>query len=259
MKGSLVAAVLVGGLVLGLLGGLLGSQLFPPEVDTGDLEGRLSNLEARVASLEGQVGQAAPGGELRLAYVDAEGLFIRVFLPQVEAERQAMAEKQAQLQELQRRFLQGELTQEEYQQQAARTQVEILQAQLQVNLTMLDKMIASPGFADFRSELQAIQAQAQSLEASFQQLASQVEVAILDMQDFLSDLQQLQLAFQQLDQLLTQAAAAKIVQVAQAVGREGGYDLVLRKKDVVIYYNPALIVDISAEVEVRLRELFVGL
>lgn len=259
MKGSVVAAVLVGGLVLGLIGGLLGGQLFPPQVDTGNLEARLSSLEGRVANLEAQVGQAASGGGLKLAYVDAEGLFIRVFLPQVEAERQAMADKQAQLQDLQRRFLAGEITQEEYQQQAARTQVEILQAQLQVNLTMLDKMIASPGFADFRGDLQTIQAQAQSLQASLQEVANRAQVAILDMQDFMADLQQLQLAFQQLDQLLTQAAAAKIVQVAQAVGREGGYDLVLRKKDVVIYYNPALIVDISAEVEVRLRELFASL
>ena len=72
----------------------------------------------------------------------------------------------------------------------------------------------------------------------------------------LAQYQQLQSAFQQLDQLLTQAAAAKIVEIAQQVAREKGFDLVLRKKDVLIYYNSGTVSDISGDVEGRLWNLF---
>ncbi|MEN3009561.1 MAG: hypothetical protein ABDI20_01015, partial [Candidatus Bipolaricaulaceae bacterium] len=66
---------------------------------------------------------------------------------------------------------------------------------------------------------------------------------------------QVQAAFQQVDQLLTQAAAAKILRVAQEVAREQGFHLVLRTKDVVLYFA-APVADLSEDVEARLRRLF---
>jgi Skp family chaperone for outer membrane proteins len=87
-------------------------------------------------------------------------------------------------------------------------------------------------------------------------LVQTAEVGIVNMEGFLAQYQQLQSAFQQLDQLLTQAAAAKIVEIAQQVAREKGFDLVLRKKDVLIYYDSSTVADISGEVEGRLWNLF---
>jgi len=215
-------------------------------------ETELQALREEIAALK----EALTQEQIRIAYVDAEGLFLKVFLPQVEAERQAMSEKQQEIRQLQAQYLQGEIDQDRYQQQSAKLQVELLKAQLTVDLTMLDKMITSPGFANFKGDLQRIKDQAQPLVEEVDNLLQTAEVGIVDMEGFLAQYQQLQSAFQQLDQLLTQAAAAKIVEIAQQVAREKGFDLVLRKKDVLIYYNSGTVSDISGDVEGRLWNLF---
>ena len=257
MKGSTLIAVIVGALVVGFVGGIVGGLLFQKEGDTSALESRLSGVESRLATLEGKVA-SLPQQEtgLKVAYVNAESLFLKVFLPQVDAERQAMTQKQQEIQQLQVSYMQGEIDQDQYQQQAAKLQVELLKAQLTVDLTMLDKMIASPGFANFKGDLQKIKDQAQPLADEVDNLLQTAEVGIVNMEGFLTQYQQLQSAFQQLDQLLTQAAAAKIVEIAQQVAREKGFDLVLRKKDVLIYYNSSTVWDISGDVEGRLWNLF---
>jgi len=58
-------------------------------------------------------------------------------------------------------------------------------------------------------------------------------------------------AFQQFDTGLTQAATLKIVQVAQQIAIEDGYDMVLRVKNVLVYRNPAALIDITDEVKSR--------
>jgi len=246
MKGSTLIAVVIGALVVGFVGGIVGGLLFQQGGDTSALEARLSGVESRLAALEGKT--------LEIAYVDAENLFLKVFLPQVDA--QAMTQKQQEIQQLQVRYMQGELDQDQYQQQVAKLQAELLKAQLTVDLTMLDKMIASPGFANFKGDLQKIKDQAKPLADEVDNLLQTAEVGIVNMEGFLAQYRQLQAAFQQLDQLLTQAAAAKIVEIAQQVAREKGFDLVLRKKDVLIYYNSSTVSDISGDVEGRLWNLF---
>jgi len=256
MKGSTVAVMLVGALVLGFVGGIVGGLLFPRGDDTSALETRIESLESQTSSLEGQLAALPKGPGLKVAYVDAENLFVKVFLPQVEAQRQVMSQKQGEIQNLQGRYLEGELTQEQYQQQVAKLQVELLQAQLDVDLTMLDKMIASPGFTNFRSDLERIREQARPLVDEVQSLLQTAQLGIVDMDSFLAQYGQLESAFKQLDQLLTQAAAAKIVEIAQQIGKEQGYDLVFRKKDVLIYRNEDTVSDISGDVEGRLWGLF---
>jgi len=256
MKASTLVAVVIGALVVGFVGGIVGGLLFQQDGDVSGLESRIAGVESRLASLESRVAALPQEAGLRVAYVDAEDLFIKVFLPQVDAERQAMSQKQQEIQQLQARHIQGEIDQEEYQQQGARLQAELLQAQLNVNLTMLDKMIASPGFANFRGDLELIRQSAQPLAAEVANLVETAQVGIVDLEGFMATYQQLQAAFQQIDQLLTQAAAAKIVEISQQVAREQGFDLVLRKKDVLIYYNDQKITDISGEVEGRLWGLF---
>jgi len=225
-------------------------------VRLGTLEPRLNGVESNISSLEDQLASLPQGPGLKVAYVDAENLFVNVFLPQVEAQRQAMSQKQDEIRSLQVKFLQGEVGQEEYQQQAAKLQVELLQAQLDVDLTMLDKMIASPGFTNFRSDLERIREQAGPLANEVKNLLQATQLGIVDMDGFSDQYEQLQSAFQQLDQLLTQAAAAKIVEIAQQVAKEKGFDLVFRKKDVLIYRNEEAVADISREVEARLWTLF---
>ncbi len=117
-------------------------------------------------------------------------------------------------------------------------------------------MIASSGFANIRAELQNLRDQAKPLADQVESLVEQAQVVILDYTAFLSQVQQLQTAFQQVDQLLTQLAATKILKISQQVASEQGYDLVLRTKDVVMSRAPAVVVDLTPEVERALRALF---
>jgi Skp family chaperone for outer membrane proteins len=125
-----------------------------------------------------------------------------------------------------------------------------------VNMSMLDKMIASPGFANLRADLQNLRDQAKPLADQVQNLVKQAQVIILDYNAFSNQLQQLQTAFQQVDQLLTQVAAVKILEISQQVAQERGYDIVLRTKDVVMYQRAPAISDLTPEVEKRLQNLF---
>lgn len=250
----------VGAILLGLLGGVVGSVVLGPKAaDTAGLAKDLGALQARVQALEGKV--AAPPGTtggtvLKIGLVDAENLFTRVFLPQVAAERSALQAKTQAIQDLQTKYAQGQIRQDAYQAQYAKLQAEHLQAQVRVNMSMLDKMIASPGFADLRAELQNLRDQAKPLADQVEGLVKQTQVTILDYTTFFNQLQQLQTAFQQVDQLLTQVAAVKILGISQLVAQEQGFDLVLRTKDVVMYYRAAAVVDLTPEVEKRLWNLF---
>ncbi len=250
----------VGALVLGVLGGVVGSLVLGPKsADTTGLAKDLGALQTRVQALEGKVATlptTAGGTALKIGVVDAETLFTRVFLPQVATERTALQAKTQALQDLQTKYAQGQIRQDAYQQQYAKLQAEHLQAQVQVNMSMLNKMIASPGFANLRTDLQNLRDQAKPLADQVESLVKQAQVTILDYTAFFNQLQQLQTAFQQVDQLLTQVAAVKILEISQQVAQEQGFDLVLRTKDVVMSYRAPAISELTAEVEKRLWNLF---
>ncbi len=255
-----VVVGVLGSLILGFVGGIVGGMLFGPKgTDTTGLAKDLGALQARVQSLEGKIASlpASPtGSSLKIGVVDAESLFTRVFLPQVATERNALQAKAQAIQDLQTKYAQGQVKADTYQQQYARLAAEYLQAQVQVNMSMLDKMIASPGFANLRADLQNLKDQAKPLADQVQNLVKQAQVTILDYNAFSNQLQQLQTAFQQVDQLLTQVAAVKILEISQQVAQEQGYDIVLRTKDVVMYQRAPAISDLTPEVEKRLQNLF---
>ncbi|MCS7240731.1 MAG: OmpH family outer membrane protein [Candidatus Bipolaricaulota bacterium] len=263
MNGKIVmltAIGVIGALLLGFVGGIVGGMVFGPKsTDTSGLAKDLGALQARVQSLEGKVAalpSTSGGTSLKIAVVDAETLFTRVFLPQVAAERNALQAKAQAIQDLQSKYAQGQIKQDAYQQQYAKLQAEYLQAQVQVNMSMLNKMIASPGFTSLRTDLQNLKDQAKPLADQVETLVKQAQVTIIDYTTFFNQLQQLQTAFQQVDQLLTQVAAVKILEISQQVAQEQGYDIVFRTKDVVMYQRAPAVTDLSAEVEKRLWNLF---
>lgn len=258
--GIWIVVGVIGALVAGVLGGIIGALIFTPkQEDTTALAKDLGAVQSRVQALETKMGSLpqSQGGTLKIGYVDAEALFTKVFLPQVASERKAMEAIVQEIQALQTSYAQGTVTQEAYQQSYAELQAKYLQAQAQVNMSMLKKMIASPGFANLRADLQNLQVQADPLVKQVGTLVEQASKgAILDYTTFLSALQQLQTLFQQVDQLLTQVAATKILEISQQVGLENDFDLVLRSKDVVMYRKASTITDLTPKVEERLWALF---
>ncbi|MGY4706696.1 hypothetical protein ACVNPS_02940 [Candidatus Bipolaricaulota sp. J31] len=241
-----------------------GSRIKGVEAKVGEFEGKLTQLEGKLAHIEERLGgleqkvaglgTAGPG--LKVGYVDADALFIKVFIPQVQAERAVMEEKKRAISELQSRRMKGEIAEDEFKLQYYILQVELLQAQYNVDMSMLDKMIASPGFANLKADLERLREQASPAIDEVNKLLDEAKLGVVDEQAFMAKYQALQNAFQQLDQLLTQIAAQKIVEVTQAVAQEKGYDLVLRRKDVLVFRNAETVDDLSPLVEQRLWKLF---
>ncbi|MCK4394875.1 hypothetical protein KAX17_18405 [Candidatus Bipolaricaulota bacterium] len=204
-----------------------------------DLQSQLEQVHAALAALEEKA--TAP---LKIAYINAEAAFT-VFTDAVRDLRQEAIDKQMEIAKLQQDFMAGTISKDEYQNTNNRLQVELLQAQLNINIGTIDKMIASPGFSDMRSDLQRLRDEAQPVIDEMKNLVVVVRVGVVDTQEFENRYTQVKNAFTQLDQLLTKAATTKIVQAAEKVALENGYDLVLRVKNVIIYRNAAKLIDIT--------------
>jgi Skp family chaperone for outer membrane proteins len=207
---------------------------------------KVANLESEIADLKAQLTDLRKGGgaSLRVAYINAEDAFT-VFTDVVQDLRHKALEKQQQIASLQQDVRAGKIAEDVYQRQNTLLQVQLLQAQLAIDIGTIDKLISAPGFSDMRSDLQKLKTQAQPVVDEVQNLVWTVQTGAVDPTDFQSRYTQLKNAFTQLDQLLTQAATSKIIHAAQQVAVDNGYDLVLRVKNVIVYRNTMKLVDIT--------------
>jgi hypothetical protein len=97
---------------------------------------------------------------LNIAYLNAEDAF-SVFTNAVSDLRQKAIDKQMEIAKLQQDFMAGTISKDEYQNTNNRLQVELLQAQLNIDVGTIDKMIDSSGFSNMRSDLQRLRDEAQ--------------------------------------------------------------------------------------------------
>ena len=218
-----------------------------PSAGGGD-DGRLATLEQRVRDLQSQQGT---GGELRVAYLDAEAAF-SVFLDVTADLRERATDKASEISDLQSEIAASTISMDEYQQRSRELQAEMLDAQLTIDINALDRMIASADFADIRPKLEEWRETAQLLANEVKNIVSMAKMGVADPLEYQSRYTTAQNAFTQFDQGLTQAATLKIVQVAQQIAVERGLDMVLRVKNVLVYRNPASLIDITDEVRSKI-------
>ena len=114
-------------------------------------------------------------------------------------------------------------------------------------------MIASTAFSDLRSTLITLREEAQPLIDEVNNLVSTIRVGAIDGSEFQNRFTALSTMFEQFDGLVTSAATTKLVQAAEMVANEYGYDLVIRKKDVIVYRNPVTIDDITELVKAEIE------
>ncbi len=214
-------------------------QFVIPTGEGLDSTAQITALTNRVVALE-----ANPATPLKVAYINAEDAFT-VFTDAVGDLRQRAIDKQGEIVKLQQQYMASTISKDDFDSQNNQLQVELLQAQLNIDLGTIDKMIASSGFSDMRNDLQRLKDEAQPVVDEMKNLVSTVRVGVIDTTEFQNRYTQVKNAFTQLDQLLTQAATAKIVQAANNVAIDQGYDLVLRTKNVIVYRNTAKMTDIT--------------
>jgi len=234
----------VAGLALLLAVGALVLQFVLPSAGGGD-GADVQALEQRVEELEGQQGS---GGSFRVAYIDVEEAF-SVFIEATAELRGRVNETLQKIADLQSEYQASTISKDEYQQRAGELQAELLDGQLAIDISALDRMIASDDFADLRSKLEEWKEMAQLLANEVKNLVSIARMGVVDPLEFQSRFDTAKNAFTQFDQGLTQAATLKIVQVAQRVAIDKGYDMVLRVKNVLVYRDPEALDDITAEVK----------
>ncbi len=239
-KGSLTVAVIA--LIIAIVAIVLP---FVRSTTSGVSKDDFTALKTQVNTLNTKVQSARP---LKIAYLNAVDAF-NVFTDAVKDLRQKALDKQKEILTLQQDFLASKISKEDYQTKYQQLQVELLQAQLNIDIGVINKMISAPGFSDMQSDLERLKDQTQPIVNEMNKLVQTVQTGVVDPQEFQSRYTEVKNAFAQLDQLLTQAATSKIVEAANKVAVDNGYDLVLRAKNVIIYRNTAKLTDITDPVK----------
>jgi len=238
------SVLFIAGLALLLAVGALIVQFALPSAGGGD-EASLRALDRRVEDLERQQGS---GGDFRVAYLNVEEAF-SVFIDATAELRDRAEDKIREFAELQSEYQTRTISKDEYQRRAIELQAEMLDAQLTIDINALDQMIASDNFADIRAQLEDWRDKAEPLANEIKNLVSIAKMGIVDPLEYQTRFESAQNAFTQFDQGLTQAATLKIVQVAQAIAIQKGYDMVLRVKNVLVYRDESALTDITEDVK----------
>ena len=213
--------------------------LLREEID-GLLESN-AELEATVSTLSSQSALMAP---LRIAYVDAEAAFA-VFVAAVGDLRQRITDKNSEIINLRSEYTRGDITEDEYEQRSMVLDAELLEARLATASGTLDRMIAADDFSDLRSALVTLREEGQPMIDEVSNLVLTIRVGAIDTIEFQNRYETLSAMFEQFDGYVTSAATTKVVQATEKVALEHGYDLVIRKKDVIMYRNRITIDDIT--------------
>lgn len=238
----------VAGLALILAIGALAMQfVFPPGegIDVSELDA----IRADITQLE-QTGAARP---IRVAYMDAERAF-SVFVLAVSDLRQQITNKTVEIGELRNEYAQGIVARDDFERRMYELNAELLDARMTTASGTLDRMIASNEFADLRSALITLREEAQPLIDEINNLVSTIRVGAIDATEFQNRFTALSTMFEQFDGFVTSAATTKLVQATSKIATEYDFDLVIRKKDVIMYRNPATIDDITELVMAEIQD-----
>ena len=221
-------------------GALVVHFALPSGGDTGS-QAKIAALRSDVDALQRT---SSAGGGLKVAYINAEDAF-SVFTNAVSSLRQKALDKRGEIVKLQGDFMQSTISKDQYQRRLNELNVELVEAQLDIDVGTIDRMIASEGFADIRTDLQKLRDAAQPVVEEVKNLVATAKLGVVDTTEFQSRLTQVQSAFQQLDTLLTQAATLKIQQASKKIAIQKGYDLVIPTKNVIVYANQSALPDIT--------------
>jgi soluble cytochrome b562 len=239
--------LVVAGLALILAIGAVVLQFVLPAGDAGVASADLDAIRADITQLK----QVDSSGSLNLAYMDAENAFT-VFVLAVGDLRQQITDKNAEINKLKTDYAQGTITLADYQQGFYVLSAELLDARMSTAAGTLDRMIASDKFSDLRSSLLSLREEAQPLINEINNLVSTIRVGAIDATEFGNRHTTLSSMFDQFDGYVTSAATTKLVQATEKVARAAGFDIVIRKKDVIMYRNSLTVPDITDAVKAEI-------
>ncbi len=196
---------------------------------------------------QASVVKTGPTG-LKVGFVNVDSADT-VFLNAVSDLRERSSAKAKEIAELQASYSSGTIKEDQFQKRAGELSTELLEVNISVYTTLLDRMIASSAFSDVRSSLQQVRQQAQPMLESAKSLTSMAKRGVMSTTEFQMRLSQLQGGYSQLEKLANQVLTLKIQQAAVKIATMKGLDLVLQQNGVVLYPGPATSMDLTEAVK----------
>lgn len=193
------------------------------------------------------------GSGLRIGFVNLKEAFT-VFTKAVEEERKDAKEKSEELISLREHVLKGEISESEYKKKRDVLQAEKLKAQLEIDIAMLDKMLKAGGFESVSDRLFELKEQVKPIMGELEEILNNVREGTAVPEDVSQTLSQVHSQYEQLDDILTNLIESKIFQITNLRADEEGYDLVLRRENVVLYRNSDTIDNLTEMTKEALRE-----
>jgi len=237
--------IVIASVALVLAAGAIVLQFVLPSKGDGASAADVNALKTQVAAIK------TGGAGLKVAFVNADTAFT-VFTNAVNDLRQHATDKRQEITNLTNSYSAGTVNKDQYQKQLTQLNAELLDAQMAVDMGTLDRMIASSAFSDLKSSLEQLRNQADPVVTAIKNLVSMAKGGAIDATEFQTRYTSAQTAFTQVDALVTQAATAKIQQAAKKIAIQKGYDLVVPVKNVVVYYNPDTVTDITEFVKAEI-------
>ena len=241
--------LVIAGLALILAIGAVVLQFVLPAGDGGSSSADLDAIRADITQLK----QAASSQSMKIAYMDAEQVFT-VFVLAVGDLRRQITDKNDEINQLKTEYAQGIINLVDYERGFYELNAELLDARMTTAAGTLDRMIASDDFSDLRSALITLREEAQPLVDEINNLVSTMRVGAIDSTEFGNRHATLSAMFEQFDGYVTSAATQKLVQATEKVANDYGYDLVIRKKDVILYRNAVTVDDITELVKAEIAD-----
>lgn len=235
---SLIVAVIA--LALGI-GVLILQFALPSQGSTDSVT--IKGLREQIKTLE--------TSSVRAAYVnvDEAGAVLTATVQDLQQKRD---EKQKEIAQLRQEYLASAISKEEFETRGTELETEEAQAQLNIYVSLIDKMLASDHFADIRTNLQQLREQIQPVINETKNLVATVRVGVIAPQEFTTRLNDVKTALVQIDQAVKQALAFEIVQAVREVAQDEGYELVLKANEVIAYADKTKIANITEKVKSKL-------
>jgi CheY-like chemotaxis protein len=210
------------------------------------------SVDQRQTLLRNPQRRTMPPGELRIAYVDAVAAF-NVFLETASDLRKPIVEKHKTIDQLTSAYAQGSIPTSEYVPRKLVLSAEMLRARISTAVGILDRMIASDKFTSSRPDMLSHRKEAQPLIDGIKNLIFAIRLGVMDAVELSFRHALLYETFKKLDAYVTTLATTKLVQAAEKVAAEHNYDLVVRRKNVVLYRDQKGIDDITSLVKAKLQ------
>ena len=208
---------------------------------------------ARVSTSVGEISDAHAAG-IKMAYINYEEAF-KIFTTAVAYERQRAQAISDEITETMRRYEAGEIEASGYRMQVLQLRSELYLRQIEVGIKTIDRMLSSELFSDMHPALESLRQEAEvaheTAEALYQGVRAGGDVDMTEKEEILARVISV---WEDLDGLLVNACEVAMQEATEAVAVERGFDVVFRKRNVVVYRNAVKLHDLTDTLRLYLLE-----